>query len=231
VDARPKVAEELTRVLPGAVYCARSPWGWGAGLYGLLAESIVWSRQLWQYSHFLSIDYDTLFIGSGVDEVLLNQITDLSIGLIGEYTVRNTHWFEIFNRDKVRIQEKLGPIPRSYREGEGIQGGVMVLTNTLLLEMERRGMLSPPFSTAKTFTGIADDHLLPLFCRMCGLEIAQIGETVYAKWQLDRDPVGLEKKGVKVFHPTKLRPDCRDRNAELRIRNYFRGLRGREKLV
>ena len=226
VDGQPQVAKQLNRILPGDVYCSDTKWGWGAGLYGLLAESIVWSTARWKFSHFLSIDYDTLFIGKGVDEFLLNLITDPEIGLIGEYNAHNVHWDKIFKVEKSAIKSTLGSIPRTYRPGEGVQGGLMLLTNSLLQKLSEKKMFEPPFSTAKLVTRIADDHLVTLFCRMCGLEIVQVPEEAHIRWQLDCDPVGLEKKGILVFHPTKVRPGRLSTSLEKGVRNYYRGLRG-----
>ncbi len=231
VDNRPKVARRLERALPKAVYLSRVGWGWGAGLYGLLAESILWAEERWRFSHFLSIDYDTLFIGKNADELLLSLINDSSVGLIGEYNVAHQHWKTMFEKDKRAIKQHLGPIPRTYHAGEGTQGGCMLLTRVFLDQLRKRGMLIAPFAVAKNFTSIADDHLIPLFCRMCGLEIAQISEEVHVRWQLDCLPTRLEKKGIKIFHPTKIRPGVRDPSVERKVRNYYRNLRGREPLV
>jgi len=56
------LAKHLERIIPGAVLCSGTSWGWGAGLYGLLAESILWADNRWNYEHLVSIDYGTLFI-------------------------------------------------------------------------------------------------------------------------------------------------------------------------
>jgi hypothetical protein len=197
----------------------------------LLAESVKWAESQFRYSHFLSIDYDTLFIGPGVDDLLLNHIDSPKVGLVGEYNARNVHWATIFTRDSSKIKGHCGAIPRSYREGEGLQGGFMTLTRSFIDELKKRKMLEPPFSHAKSFTSVADDHLVTLFCRMCELEIVQVGPWAHVRWQLGTEPTGLEKKGVKVFHPTKIRPDNRDRKAELQVRNYYRKLRGQGALI
>ena len=230
VDGRPQVATKLERILPGHVYCSSQSWGWGAGLYGLLAESILWASSRWKFSHFLSIDYDTLFIADDVDEFLLSLITDPKIGLIGEYNSRNVHWEKIFSDERRTIKKVLGSIPRGYRPGEGVQGGMMLLTRTLLDALQKGLMLQPPFANAKEWTRLADDHLITLFCRRCGLEIAQVAAGACVRWHLDRDPIGLEKSGIRVFHPTKIRPGYTDPNVEKTVRNYYRHLRGRNPL-
>jgi len=231
VDNQPRVAATLERTLPGHVYCSQISWGWGAGLYGLLAESILWANSRWKFGHFLSIDYDTLFIDEDVDQFLLGLITEPEIGLIGEYNARNVHWEKIFATEKKSIKKAFGSIPRTYRPGEGVQGGLMLLTNGLLQQLSSRSMLTPPFSNARNVTRVADDHLITLFCRMCELEIAQVAEGAYIRWHLDCDPIGLQKRGIKVFHPTKIRPGHVDPRAEKGVRNYYRHLRGMAPLV
>ena len=225
------LAKHIERVLPQAVHCSGHSWGWGAGLYGLLAESIIWADERWNFSHFVSIDYDTLFIKKGADQIILNHITDPEIGLLGHYGARSTHWEEIFNKDKLKIRKYLGEIPKTYHPGEGTQGGCMILTRTFIDALKRKGMLISPFAIAKNITQIEDDHLVTLFCRMCGLEIVQVSEQLHIRWQLDCDPLGLEKKDIYIFHPTKVVPSKSGQSIEKTVRNYYRTLRGRGPLA
>lgn len=231
VDCNPRLARRLRRSLgEDRVYCSSKRWWWGAGLYGLLVESIVWAEHRFSFSHFLTIDYDTLFIAPGGDLMLLNLVNDVGIGLVGQYNPTNFHWRRIFEREERIIKERFGHVPASYTPGEGVQGGCMLLTRALIDKMKRRGMFQGRFRDAKAHTSIADDHLLPLFCRMCGLEIVTSSGFTYCCWKITRDPRGLEKKGFKIFHPTKLRPNNKDHRSEMEIRNYFRRLRGLEVL-
>lgn len=226
-----KLGELLNRAVPNSVFVSPNTWGWGAGLYGLLSETVCWAASRWKFQHFMSIDYDTLFIGSGVDVAALEQITEPEFGLIGHYDSHNQHWATIYERDKVKLREKLGKIPQTYRPGEGVQGGCFVMTRSLLDVMASRGMFRAPFAVAKCFTQIADDHLIPLFCRMCNLEIVPYSKKFYIRWQLDDRPFDFIKRGIVAFHPTKIRPDRKDfRAVEINVRNHFRRLRGRELL-
>ena len=233
VDGNPRLVSQLANVVPGAIYATPRRHGWGAGLYGLLAESIAWSKVRWKYNHFLSIDYDTLFVGSKgdkIDELLLNQITNPRVGLLGQYNPQNVHWAAVYKAERARIIAVFGQPPKKYIPGEGIQGGCMLLTATLIEQMLKRGMLAFPFADAKRVTSIADDHLITLFCRMCGLKIEQLSPEFHVRWKLDCDPRTLQKKGVKVFHPTKIRPNNTDSRVELDVRNFFRDQRGRPPL-
>ncbi len=227
VDGRPDIALHLQRKLPGAIYCSAKSWGWGPGLYGLLAESIQWARRRWKFSHFLSIDYDTLFISHRADDLLLELITDPAIGLIGSYRLRNAYWKTVYTRDLPKLSAKLGPIPRTYCPGEGVQGGCMLLTSAFLHRLKERKMLKPPFKNVRKITAMADDHLIPLFCRMCGLEILNIPEGVRVQWRLyGFFPWKLEKKGIRIIHPVK----GKKQNVEFEVRNYYRVQRGQHPL-
>jgi hypothetical protein len=107
----------------------------------------------------------------------------------------------------------------------------MTLSASLLHEMKLRRMFEAPYIVAKDHTAIADDHLLPIFVRMCGLEIVDVSEIAYCHWNIPRDPRGIENMGYKLFHPTKLRARNKDRSTEIEIRNYFRRLRGAPDLL
>jgi hypothetical protein len=227
VDGRPAFASRL-RALVGEerVFCSKRIYGWGAGLFSLMLDSIEWARSKWQFNHFMSIDYDTLFIADNVDEALLGLIDCPTIGLIGHHIVNHVHWSHVYRREKPAFQTAFGEVPSSYHEGEGVQGGCLLLTAAGIQGLVARGMFSPPFREAYKHTQIADDHLLPLFIRMCGLTIKTSAPLTRCEWRASTDPRGLEKKGVLLFHPTKLSPHHGNNAAEYEIRNYFRMLRG-----
>jgi hypothetical protein len=207
------------------VFIGAQRYGWGAGLYGLLVESIKHFRHYYKFHHFQSIDYDTLFIGPEADRAIMDQITSPSIGLLGCYQSKNAHWEAVYHNQKKIIHDTFGDPGPKYRPGEGVQGGCMTLTAALLAAMEERGMMDPPFSIAKEYVKVADDHLLPIFVRMCDLKIRDVSHFAECHWRARRDPRGIEKKGIKVFHPTKIRPGNSNRSTEVEIRNYFRGVR------
>jgi hypothetical protein len=92
-------------------------------------------------------------------------------------------------------------------------------------------MLSEPYTVASDYTTIADDHLLPILVRKTGLEIVDIASFADCRWRATHEPQGLEKEGVYIFHPSKLVPGAESSAADLRVRNYFRRLRGQEDLT
>ena len=201
-------------------------WGWGSGLWCLLVESVLHFERSCRFLHFQSIDYDTLYINHGVDRLVLDRIDSEKVGLLGNYSPTNKKWGSVYGKTKTRFEKIFGNVPSTYRPGEGVQGGFMSLSATLLERMRERGMFGPPYSIAKKYTYIADDHLLPIFTRMCGLDIVDTSSFSACRWRARRDPRGIEKNGMVVFHPTKLTPHNKTRTTDVRIRNYFRELRG-----
>jgi hypothetical protein len=233
VDAVPTLADKMKELLHDEtrVHCSPQKRGWGAGLYTLLVEAMEHAEKMWPgFGHFMSIDYDTLFIGPEADRLLLDLIRRDTIGLIGRRALTNTHWQNVYEQEKERFWEIFGRPPDSYIPGEGVQGGGFILTRAGIDHMKARGMFAAPYRRAKQHTHIADDHLIPIFIHICGLEVLDCHKYLHCKWKASRDPRGLEQKGVLVFHPTKLRPNNKNRKTEVEIRNYFRRLRGKEPL-
>jgi len=234
VDGRNKsLAKILATALggQGEVYSADRKFGWGAGLWSLLAKSILEFESRFRFGHFVTVDYDTLFIKPGADEMLLSTVTDAKIGLIGHYSAVNEHWAAIFHRERDALSCRLGGIPKGYIPGEGTQGGCFMITRAGIDGLRDRGLLRGDWLDVAGFTSIADDHLAPLLVRAAGLDVVGLPSVYFnLQWRCDRDPVTLNQTRVKVFHPTKIRPEIKDRGVELRVRNFYRGLRGREPL-
>lgn len=231
VDANPALAERLKNChIP--TYLSPVRRGWGVGLFSMLMDSINWAREKWGTTHFMTIDYDTLFLNQGVDSYFLNRITSEQIGLIGKHNPDNVHWKEVFGKQKKSIERVLGPTPPGYMPGEGVQGGCFLLTTSGIQALDRNGFLVPPKKEAKHYTSIADDHLITLVMRYCGLSVMDGGVKLNCQWKASRDPRGVEKKGTLVFHPIKMTSafQAQHRGTEIEIRNYFRLLRGRERL-
>jgi len=213
------------------VFVSATHWGWGAGLFSLLLQSIQYFRYRYEFNHFQTIDYDTLYINHGADTAIMSKINSPKVGLLGVHMKRNDHWRTIYGKEKLKFERTFGAPPPTYIAGEGCQGGCMTLSAALLHEMQLRRMFEAPFLVAKDHTTIADDHLLPIFVRMCGLEIVDISEIAYCHWNIPRDPRGIETMGYKLFHPTKLKARNKDRSTEIEVRNYFRRLRGAPDLL
>lgn len=220
----------ITLVGKESVFVGSTRWGWGPGLYGLLAESIThYARQV-QFNHFMSIDYDTLFIGPNVDSRVLRLIDDESIGLLGCRVLKNQRWQSEYNANKTTLHRIFGTPPSSYVPGEGVQGGCFVLTNAAIGGMIARGMLEGRFRTARDYTRIPDDHLVAYFVALCNLSVKSLGNFADCRWAAVEDPRGIEKRGVCVFHPTKLNPRNKDTASDIMVRNYFRKQRGAKEL-
>jgi hypothetical protein len=229
VDNNSKMADRLGRQRPGRIYLSGQTHPWGPALYGLLSESIRWAEKNFQFSHFMSVDYDTLFIGQQVDQAVLSFLDDPQIGLLGCYSV-SKRWDKIFALSRNKFAILWGPIPEAYIPGEGCLGGAFVLTRSAISAMSARRMFEPPFSDASKFTSLADDHLLPLPVRMCGLTIRGMDSRFRIQWDLSGDPMRLIDAGVIAFHPTKVRALSKNLDIELKVRNHYRLLRGREPL-
>lgn len=227
-----KSAEKLVKLFgKGRVYVADQNWGWGSGLFCLLIEAYQYFRKHYDFHHLQSIDYDTLFINEGSDIQVLDMITDPAVGLLGCYRQCNNNWAKRFKQGESKFLDIFGKPGGSYTPGEGVQGGYMTLTRSLLDGMEEKRMLKPPFSTAKYYTNIADDHLLPIFVRMCGLDIIDVSDFARCFWKAREDPRQLKNAKYKVFHPTKLTPKNKSRTTEIEIRNFFRKQRGLESML
>lgn len=216
---------------PDLVYISKQACGWGAGLYTLLVESYIYFNNKHSFNHFQSIDYDTLFIDAEVDEAILNEIDSPDIGLLGKYRSNNAHWKAVYEKNQVKFEKTFGSPGPNYIPGEGVQGGCMVMTRTLLTEMGKKGMFGSPFIDAKKYTAVADDHLLPIFTRMCDLKIKRLPSFAECHWRAKRDPRDAVKEGVKIFHPTKIKPDNKSRSTEIEIRNHFRQIRNEVDLL
>jgi hypothetical protein len=236
VDREPKFAKQLAaQVGEENVYCSTYKWGWGIGLYCLMLETILWAEQKFSFQHFMSADYDAYFIAKGADKAMLNLITSDRVGLVGQYIVRNPHWATVFQKEyPLRFKAAFGKVPHRYILGEGVQGGCFMITRQMIETMKLKKMFSPPWTEANKYTGIADDHFVSIVSRMCELEIVDAGAAgiTWCQWRVTINPCGLEKRGYKIFHPTKLMSagSTSDRSAEIKVRNHFRRQRGREPL-
>ena len=231
VDANPALAQRL-RDCHIPTYLSPIKRGWGVGLFSMLMDSILWAKQQWGDTHFMTIDYDTLFLNKGVDSYFLGLIDSERVGLIGRYNPNNVHWKDVFGKQRQSIEKALGPIPKDYIPGEGVQGGAFCCTAAGIQALAQNGFLSPLKKEAKRYTSIADDHLIPLVTRYCGKSVVDGRSKMDCQWKASRDPRGVEKKGILVFHPIKLSSafQAQHRGTEIEVRNYFRRIRGRELL-
>lgn len=213
------------------VFASSNVWRWGVGLWGLMAESIRHFERAMPFRHFMSIDYDTLFIGKGADRKIMDLISDESIGLLGCHRKENERWGAVFRAQRPKIERAFGSVPPAYRDGEGVQGGCMTLTRALINEMHCRDLLDPAPGGLSSICTIADDHLIALLTRICRLEIVDVTSFVKAYWTIPSDPRRWSDKQTLIFHPTKLTPHNAQRSTEVEIRNHFRQIRGEKGML
>ena len=231
VDGNQALAERLMACnVP--TYCSKQRHGWGAGLFELLMKTVHWATDRFGSAHFLSIDYDTLFLNPGVDDYYLDAVDDIDIGIAGKYIGQNKHWEKTFYREKARIEQRFGPVPTTYLPGEGVQGGGFMMTVSMIEALRGSGFMRSPNRDIRTYTTMADDHFAALICRYLNLDIVDVGPKVHCSWKAYRDPRGVEKKGAIVFHPIKIvnAYGPYSRSTDIEMRNYFRTLRGKEPL-
>ena len=231
IDNKPKVREAVLRHYPQVeVYCSSYTWGWGPGLYGLLADTITYLDTKYTYDALVSIDYDTYFIDYGVDKKLLDRYKDNDkVGLVGGHVPSSANWSSRYQASRGEINKILS-VPKEYIPGESCLGCFMWLTRVGLDGLRSKGFLNDPYRDIKGRIDMADDPWLALLIRCAGLSIEGCRDLGYFGWRL---AVGYknfvrEKKGV--FHPTKVNRDVQGWKLELECRNYFRALRGRPPL-
>lgn len=232
IDNRPQVREDVLRNFPQLdVYCSTRSWGWGPGLYGLLADTIKWLDTKYTYDALVSIDYDTYFIAPGVDRVLLDRYKNsTTVGLVGGHVPKSANWSDRFQRSRKEI-EKILAIPKEYIPGESVLGCFMWLTGIGLQRLRENGFLDDPYRDICGKIDLADDPWLALLIRACGLGIEGCRDVGHFAWRLAVGYRGFLKEGMKVFHPTKVNRDKSGWKLELDCRNYFRSLRGKPPLV
>lgn len=226
VDGNKSLAKRLQKCkVP--VYASKVNYGWGAGLFTLLMESIEWSTARFGPHHFMTIDYDTLFMGKGADTAFLNKVDGTDVGLIGCYRSRTAPWAQTYKREKKKLAKMIRPAPDTYTPGEGVQGGCFMLTQSFIQLLRANGFMREPRKSAKSYTSIADDHFITFVCRCLGLDIANISKGIRCSWKASCDPRGKEGK-IKVFHPIKMAHahGNYNRSTEIEVRNYFREKRG-----
>ena len=203
-----------------SVYRSERKWGWGAGLFGLLVESLLYFQSCYNFQHFLTIDYDTLFLSKDADQKLLNLIRSDEIGVIGALT-ESARWTARFEQDKSLLFAELKTSPKGFTHTFGMQGGCMLLTRALIDEFVEKGIFSS-YHKVVSACQLADDHLLPIISRLFGLSLQDAGSILQCTWKLCKDPRGLQDKGVFVFHPVKSDSNVK---TEWLFRKYFKELR------
>lgn len=232
IDNRPQVREHVLCSYPQVdVYCSTIHWGWGPGLYGLLADTIKWLDTKYTYDALVSIDYDTYFIAPDVDKILLKRYEgNTQVGLVGGYISNSANWAERFHNSRPQI-EKILRIPPEYIPGESVLGCFMWLTAAGLDGLRMKGFLDDPFRDIRGSIDLADDPWLALLIRAAGLGVEGCRDVGHFAWRLATGYRRFLGEGKRVFHPTKVNRDCVGWYSELNCRNYFRKLRGKPALT
>jgi len=224
IDNKPNLAKKFD--IP--CYVSTTPCGWGAGLFKLLCESIEFAEGYFEYGHFVSIDYDTLFIQDGVDEALLEHLDDQNIGLVGNAEKSNTRWKKAFDFSKREIEDVYGPAPEGYVQGEGVYGGMFMITRLMIDRMKQYGYLRSPRKNLDSHCRVADDHMTPRVCKSLGMTVRQLDKRFQILWDLTTDPFELLGRGVIAFHPTKVKPLSKDIALERKVRRFYKDKRDKK---
>jgi len=221
-------------------YVSAENWKWGAGLYGLMSETILFLDSLKDvtYEHFLTIDYDTLPIGRGWDEVLLNAIEkNPAHGLFGSHIYASPNWAaryweaESVIRDIFASRGLKAP-PKSYIPGESCLGGMMALSRVCLNRMRDLRLFDAPFRDIRGRTKLVDDPWTALLVRATGCEIFDLKsfrDYCFISYQSAGEWRSYVRRGLKIFNLGELSRG--DKTGEIVCRNHFRAIRRERRLL
>lgn len=241
-DNNPRIGPTVQASYPQVRYHVSSgQWGWGPGLYGLLADTITWldaMRDI-RYDHFLSIDYDTLIINQDFDGVLMRELArHPQMGLAGCHAYSSANWERRYRDSRAAIIRTFdaGGVPYTpgvYNPGESVLGGFMWLTPQCRQRMRELGFFRDPFRDIRGKIDLADDPWMALLVRCAGFDIYNIrridnyGHIFYTEpgdWRLHHD------RGLKVFNLGHI-SRAKDKTDELLARNVFRRYRRKKTLL
>lgn len=215
------------------VYKSGYQWGWGAGMYGLLCDALEWADQHYSFDHFLSLDYDALFIGDGADAQTIEDAQKPGIGLVGTVTPIGKTWKQMFDRRWAQIMGMTGGRqPEAGWERHCVYGAVMCLTRPCIEGMRQLGYLLGQFRDTRKSLAISDDPWLTFLVKTAGYEIKNNKGYCYNVWKHPEDYrlTTHRRPELKIWHPAKMAPGGRktDERMELLCRNYFRRKRGKK---
>lgn len=213
-------------------------WGWGPGLYGLMCETIRFAQQHATFKHFLTIDYDTIPIGTGFDEILLRIAQMPRIGLAGSHIPNSLNWAAKYQVAAPRIKAMMDgagvrwPIS-TYNPGESCLGGMMELTEPCIAEMGRLGFFEAPFRDIRGRIALVDDPWTGLLVRAAGFDIYDTKHVEPAFAHIAHKSAGdwrrYPAQGMKIFNLGSVSRG-ENKQPEIQARNFFRQIR-RTKLL
>jgi len=237
-DARvqERVAAVVKKAYPQvSIYKARKQFGWGAGMYGLLCDTIKWAKQNFQFKHFLTLDYDALFIGEGPDARMLQDVGIDNAGLIASNNGPSNHWRTTFRRKQKKIEAITGGRrvdPALWKPGDSVLGSMMLLTAPCLAAMEKQGLFAGAYRNVRSSVNISDDAWLRFLVGLAGFRTINNREYAYNYWSKPEhyETVLQDKPDYLLWHPTKMASGGRPINemVEKTCRNWFRKRRGKK---
>lgn len=215
---------------------ARQQWGWGAGLYGMLVNTYYWARERYSFDHFVSMDYDALFVREGADACLLRDAEREATGLVGVVTTMGKAWKQLFEaRWPLVMKLTQNRAPEDGWEKHTVYGAVMLLTREALVRMEEAGYFEDPVKNCRDTVKIADDPWITFLVKSLGLAVVNAKPYCYNVWKHPEKPeiVMNRDPGIRMWHPAKMGQGGgqHDYHRERICRNYFRALRGRKPLA
>lgn len=233
-DNNRDIAPVVKKAYP-QVYCYSSSvsYGWGAGLYTLLLESMEYlERRGCLFKHFLSIDYDAVPIRKGADAALLDLVQD-GVGLIGSLR-SSAHWSKLIELSKQQFYRWGLPADVKINCKASVLGAVMLITRPCINAMRAMGFFEEPIRSPKKSCNIADDAWLSFLTQASGFKLLDIGNVGHVVWSNPIDPQLAAERKYFWFHPVKMRAGgSRQRQCapeEHFARNFFRSLRNRAPL-
>ena len=221
-------------------HTAKTKWKWGPGLYGLLCDTVkTLDHHKVKYDHFLTIDYDTLFISQGLDVACLRMAAeDESVGIIGAYTNNSRKWQHHYKKDKNKVRKLLASnragrnvdeMLKNYIPGENVLGAYMWLTRSGMNAMRAHGFFDAPYRDIRKRLSLVDDVWLTLLVKCCGLQVVNVRKHAHIVWKAAFGYRDYLRHNFKAFHPAKVNQSG-DVAQEIECRNYFREIRGRKQL-
>lgn len=220
-----------------SVFKAPEQFGWGAGMYCLLCDTIKWARARLRFKHFLSLDYDAIFIKEGADHRMLKDAEQKRVGLVASNNGPSRHWSGTFQRKWAKIKEITGgaePSAGLWRRGSSVLGSMMLLTGPCIAKMDKEGYLSGRFRDMRRTLRLSDDAWVRFLVALAGFRTVTNRSYVYNVWSNPQPYTEVLRQGSNLYawHPTKMAAGGRpvNRAAERNCRNWFRARRGKKPL-
>lgn len=205
------------------------------GLFYTVRSALTIARSAFDAAFYIKLDSDSLMINPlhlGDLEAVFSS--DPGLGMAGSF-LRDWDGSERdFSswRDKMFMQRRsLEPVygmARNYGyDGEGVQGGVYIITRRAVDLMYEKGFLTK-WNSVRILRPwrVAEDHLFTMMVYACKMKVACVGGvnglvvSAYPSFP-EADPMIFKNEGRVFVHPLK------KNDREIRIRELYRRLRGK----